>query len=255
MLNIFYGLTLDTAWGILKKSLENDPYKIKKITKTNLWLKCSQYFHLEKKRVNYKKNVKFIKGKYYTCLAKVHEIKGARRLETIIWSFLLILGGIGFFSVGLSSFLKKDIFFITYGNVNYLPQGITLTFYGSLGLILGIYLALTVIWNIGSGTNEFISRRIKKGGSLIIIRRKGFPSKRRLNNEIFSVHPIGSIDSLKMVVRDQSLNPQRQINLCLKNKKEIPLLSITSPEKLMLVESDTLHIAKWLRIKAKMYAP
>ena len=66
------------------------------------------------------------------------------------------LGGFGFFLTGLSSFFKTNLlFFSDSSGISFIPQGIVLVFYGTVGSILGIFLALTVWWNVGSGYNEY----------------------------------------------------------------------------------------------------
>jgi hypothetical protein len=56
----------------------------------------------------------------------------------------------------------------------FIPQGIALLFYGTGALGLGLYIALTILWNIGSGYNEF-----SKVDNIVRIVRQGFPGKNR----------------------------------------------------------------------------
>ena len=83
-------------------------------------------------------------------------IKGSRRGNNIFWAVAVTLGGFGFFLTGLSSFFGTNLLlFSDSSEISFLPQGIVLVFYGTVGSILGIFIALTAWWNVGSGYNEF----------------------------------------------------------------------------------------------------
>ena len=165
---------------------------------------------------------------------------GSRRLSNIFWSFAVSLGGFGFFLTGLSSFFEKNLLFFSDSNgISFLPQGIVLLFYGTVGSILGIFLTLTVWWNVGSGYNEY-NRNIQK----VKLYRKGFPGKNRELTLIFSFEEIKSI---KMRIKE-GLNPKRQLLLCLIDTREIPLTGIEQPFALNVVEDEAIKIAKYLNV-------
>jgi hypothetical protein len=70
----------------------------------------------------------------------------------------------------------------------------------------GLYIALTILWNIGSGYNEF-----SKVDNIVRIVRQGFPGK---NHTIF--YPMNlKILKLKILIK-QGLNPRCNILLVLK---------------------------------------
>ena len=72
---------------------------------------------------------------------------GSRRLSNIFWALTVSLGGFGFFLTGLSSFFGVNLlFFSDSSEISFLPQGIVLLFYGTVGFILGIFLFLTIYW-------------------------------------------------------------------------------------------------------------
>jgi hypothetical protein len=143
------------------------------------------------------------------------EIKGARNINTCISMVVLLLAGLGFFLAGLSSYLGVNLLFITdTSSITFIPQGIALLFYGTGGIGVGIYLFLTVYWNIGSGYNEFL-----QGENVVRIVRLGFPGK---NRNIFLSYDFKNIKSLKFLIK-QGLNPRCNILLSLKDKREIPL--------------------------------
>ena len=98
-------------------------------------------------------------------------LTGSRRLSNIFWAIAVSIGGFGFLLAGLSSFLDINLlFFFNSISISFFPQGFVLTFYGTLALLLGIFLFLTIWWDVGSGYNEF-----NKNTKEITIYRKGFP--------------------------------------------------------------------------------
>jgi len=84
------------------------------------------------------------------------EIKGARNLGSILTTAILLLAGSGFFLAGLSSYIHINLLkFTDTTDIVFIPQGIAMLFYGTGAIGIGIYLLLTIIWNLGSGYNEF----------------------------------------------------------------------------------------------------
>jgi hypothetical protein len=148
------------------------------------------------------------------------------------------MGGLGFFLTGLSSYFTLNLLiFSDLTNIAFLPQGIILTFYGTVGLILGIFLCLTIWWDVGFGYNDYNAEQIT-------IYRKGFPGKNRELNLIF---PNNVVKSIKVKVKD-GLNPRRQLFLCLKDTREIPLTGIDQPLELTKVENEAVSLAKYLNV-------
>jgi len=165
---------------------------------------------------------------------------GSRRLSNIFWALAVSLGGFGFFLTGLSSFLGSSLlFFSDVNEISFLPQGIVLLFYGTVGSILGIFLALTVWWNVGSGYNEY-NRDLQK----VMLYRKGFPGK---NRELVFTFSFKEIKSIKMVVKE-GINPKRQLLLCLLDGREIPLTGIDRQVALNKLEDEAIKIAKYLNV-------
>lgn len=165
-------------------------------------------------------------------------IIGSRRLSNIFWALTVTLGGLGFFLTGLSSYFNVNLLiFSDLTSIAFIPQGIILTFYGTVGLILGIFLCLTIWWDVGFGYNDYNAEQIT-------IYRKGFPGKNRELNLIF---PTNVVKSIKVKVKD-GLNPRRQIFLCLKDTREIPLTGIDQPVELTKVENEAVSLAKYLTV-------
>ena len=165
---------------------------------------------------------------------------GSRRLSNIFWALIVSLGGMGFFLAGLSSFFNKNLLFFSASNeIAFVPQGIVLLFYGTVGSILGIFLTLTILWNVGFGYNQY-DRLSQK----VTIYRKSFPGK---NQELTFTFPFEDIKSIKMRIKD-GLNPKRQLLLCLADNREIPLTGIEQPTALNKIESEAITLAKYLNV-------
>jgi hypothetical protein len=110
-------------------------------------------------------------------------------------------------------------------------------FYGALSLSFSIYILLTLLWDIGSGYNEF-----NKLENLVKIVRKGFPGK---NREILLTYPLANIRSIGIKISD-GLNPKRVIYLCLKDERKIPLTPVQEPTTISNIEEEAADLAKFL---------
>jgi len=165
---------------------------------------------------------------------------GSRRLSNIFWALTVSLGGTGFFLAGLSSFLNTNLlFFSDSSEISFVPQGIVLVFYGTVGLILGIFLSLTIWWNVGSGYNEY-----NRNNQQVTLYRRGFPGK---NRELIFTFPFEEIKSIKMRIKE-GINPKRQLIMCLLDTREIPLTGIEQPVALNEIENEAITIAKYLNV-------
>ena len=155
------------------------------------------------------------------------EIVGARNLSNIIVMIVLLTAGSGFFLAGLSSYLNINLLVISdTSEITFIPQGLALLFYGTGAIGIGIYLMLTIFWNIGSGYNEF-----SKTDELVRIVRVGFPGK---NRTVFLSYEFKNIKNLKFLIK-QGLNPRCNILLVLKDRREIPLF----PAQFLLNPTET----------------
>ena len=167
-------------------------------------------------------------------------IVGARNFNSILVMVILLVAGTGFFLAGLSSYLNINLLKITdTSEIRFIPQGIAMLFYGTGAIGIGIYLILTVIWNIGSGYNEF-----SKLEEVVRIVRLGFPGK---NRTIFLSYEFKNIKNLKFLIK-QGLNPRCNILLILKDKREIPLFPaqfLLNPSEL---EKKAIKLSKFLEI-------
>jgi len=168
------------------------------------------------------------------------KIIGSRRLSNFFWSIFLVLGGVSFILAGLSSYFKVNLLIFTNSTeLVFIPQGLIMTFYGTVSLLLGLYITLMIVWNIGSGYNEY-----NKIDNIIKIVRKGFPGK---NQEILLTYPLTSIKAIGIEV-SESLNPTRSIYLCLIDERKIPLTQVQEPDKISNLENEAAELAKFLEL-------
>ena len=105
--------------------------------------------------------------------------------------------------------------------------------------MLGIFLALTIWWDVGWGYNEY-SRSLQK----VKLYRKGFPGK---NRDLTFEFSFDEIKSVKMRIKE-GINPKRQLFLCLVDNREIPLIGVEQPIALNKIEDEAIKIAKYLNV-------
>ena len=169
------------------------------------------------------------------------EIIGSRRFSNYFWSIVLFLGGIGFLLAGISSYLKINLLpFTNSTELVFIPQGLVMMFYGTLSFGISIYIATTVLLDIGGGYNEY--NRIE---NLVKIVRKGFPGK---NREILLTYPFSNIKYIGIKITE-GLNPTRSIYLCLKDDRKIPLTPVQEPTSISNLEEEAASLAKFLNLK------
>ena len=148
-------------------------------------------------------------------------IVGSRRFSNYFWSSFLFIGGLGFLLAGLSSYFKIN--FLPFTNPTelvFIPQGLVMMFYGTLSLGISFYTIITVLLDIGSGYNEY-----NKAENLVKIVRKGFPGK---NREILLTYPLSNVRAIGIKITE-GLNPTRNMYLCLKDERNIPLTPVQEP--------------------------
>ena len=169
------------------------------------------------------------------------KIVGSRRFSNYFWAFILFIGGISFLLAGLSSYLKINLLpFTNTSELVFIPQGVVMMFYGTLSLSISVYTLLTVVWDIGSGYNEY-----NKIENLVKIVRRGFPGK---NREILLTYPLNNIRAIGIKI-SEGLNPKRIIYLCLKDERKIPLTPVEQPSTISDLEENAADLAKFLELK------
>lgn len=114
------------------------------------------------------------------------EIYNENELKDYIISSIILLGSVGFLSVGIASYFNIKISpVLNANNIVFFPQGITMCFYGSLGMILSILQIITIYLKIGNGTNK-----INKKEGTLEISRKGFPGENQNIKIIYKLKDI-----------------------------------------------------------------
>jgi Ycf4 len=171
---------------------------------------------------------------------KTEHITGSRRLSNYWWATTIFTGGLGFFLVGISSYLSFNLLpFTSSANLLFIPQGLVMTFYGTLAILLSLFLWLTIIWNVGGGYNKF---DIQEG--IVTIFRLGFPGK---NRNVCLKYSIDDIKAIRISIQD-GLTPKREIYLQTKDEREIPLTRVGEPLLLSEIEEKATDLAQFLGV-------
>jgi len=200
-----------------------------------------------------KTNNKYIIKKEGKVIAYSEILKGTSRLNNYFWSFILFLFGSGFFLTGLSSYLnfqKQTFFIFNFTEIEYLPQGILLVFYGTCSILLSFLIFWLIKLDLGSGVNTYDIE-----SKVIRITRKNFPvftNKFQLkSSNIYLVYPFSQILKIELELLS-GLNPKRVIYLILKDNRRIPLTLSNQLEELSFLEERKIFIAKILKVDLKL---
>nr|YP_007890156.1 hypothetical chloroplast RF4 [Pleodorina starrii]AFY64427.1 hypothetical chloroplast RF4 [Pleodorina starrii] len=187
-------------------------------------------------------------------LIRRYIIVGERRLSNYWWAIVIFLGSCGFLATGFCSYLGIPnwlSFFnptqnllsenqeLSLTTLPFFPQGLLMSFYGSLGFLLSIYWSLLIFWNVGGGFNEF-----NKKEGFVRIFRWGYPGK---NRKIDLSYSLKDIEAIRIELK-QGIDSQRTIFLRLKGKREIPLTGIGQPLTLKEIEKQASELANFLQV-------
>jgi len=169
------------------------------------------------------------------------DILGARRPSNYFWAAVTAIGGIGFFLAGISSYLHTNLlpFSDLPAQLVFIPQGIAMGFYGTAAILLCTYLTLIILWDVGSGFNEFD----KSTGEARIF-RYGFPGK---NREIDLRYPLKDLVAVRAEIQE-GLNPKRALYLKVRGKGEIPMTRVGQPISLSELENQGAELARFLQV-------
>lgn len=168
------------------------------------------------------------------------EVLGSRRFSNYLWATVSTIGGAGFLLASLSSYFRVNLLpFADPIQLVFIPQGIAMGFYGAIGLLLGIYLWLTVSWDVGGGYNEF-----DKEKATATIFRHGFPGK---NRRIELTYPLEELQAIKVDIKE-GLSPRRVLYLRVKGRGDIPLTRVGQPLPLSELENQGAELARFLAI-------
>ena len=167
-------------------------------------------------------------------------ILGSRRTSNYLWMVITFIGGVGFFLAGISSYLGFQLLpFANTQEIVFIPQGIVMTFYGTVGLLLSIFLLATLYLNVGGGYNLY-----DKKNKRIEIFRLGFPGKKK---EICLSYSMKDIKSVKLSI-SEGINPKREIYLKTKDQREVPITRIGEPLLLSQIEEEAVELASFLEV-------
>jgi hypothetical protein len=178
-------------------------------------------------------------------------IKGANRSTNYLWFMLLLLFGIGFLIAGFSSYFSINfISFRSFSNIEFIPQGILLLFYGTCAILLSFFITTLITLDIGAGTNTYDLE-----SAVVRLSRKGFPNLTDEFNvkqrNIYLVYPFSEIIDIELNIVD-GLNPTRILFLNLKDGRRIPLTPSNQLTDLAFLEKRAIFIAKLLKIDLKL---
>ncbi|WP_017652787.1 photosystem I assembly protein Ycf4 [Fortiea contorta] len=167
-------------------------------------------------------------------------VLGSRRFSNYWWASIVTLGATGFLLAGLSSYLKVNLLIVTDPTqLVFVPQGLVMGLYGTAGLLLGLYLWLVILWDVGGGYNEFN----REAGTFKIF-RNGFPGK---NRRIEIDSNIQDVQSVRIVLKE-GLNPVRAIYLRVKGRRDIPLTRVGQPLAVTELERQGAELARFLGV-------
>nr|YP_009306375.1 photosystem I assembly protein [Caulerpa cliftonii]AOP19279.1 photosystem I assembly protein [Caulerpa cliftonii] len=172
-----------------------------------------------------------------------YPISGARSLSNFLWTIVIFFGSMGFLFIGVFSYFNN------WQNIQFLPQGLVMVFYGLLGLFLSFYLSLTILWSLGSGFNEF-----NKRDGYVRIFRWGFPGEDRRVNFYYSWKDILGI-RVQWANEASFLGSQSRIFLQVRGSqgpKQIPLTNIGEPLTFEQVEKQASKLAKFLQVSLSL---
>lgn len=167
-------------------------------------------------------------------------VLGSRRFSNYWWAIIVSIGATGFFLAGLSSYTKINL--LPVGDATqliFIPQGVAMSFYGTAGLLLAIYLWLVVILDVGGGYNEF-----NKETGLVKIFRWGFPGK---NRRIEFSCRMQDVQSIRVDIKE-GLSPRRALYLRVKDRRDVPLTRVGQPLSLLELENQGAELARFLSI-------
>nr|YP_010513740.1 photosystem I assembly protein Ycf4 [Tephrosia onobrychoides]UXL85311.1 photosystem I assembly protein Ycf4 [Tephrosia onobrychoides] len=157
----------------------------------------------------------------------VYFVRGAQRKSNFFWAFLVFVGSLGLFVVGIFNYLGMDFLFfseelIQIPAIPFIPQGATLAFYGLVGICISSYLLCIVFWDVGGGYDI-----MDKTANEVSFFRWGFPG---LNRDTLIRVPMEEIKSIRLQIakKEQDLftgNVGYYIIACIDTEKNglIPL--------------------------------
>ncbi len=169
-----------------------------------------------------------------------YPVLGARRPSNFFFAVIVAIGAIGFGLTGLSSYFHVNLLPTnTSLELEFVPQGLALSFYGVAGTLLDIYLWVVIALDVGGGFNEF---NLESG--MLRIFRHGYLGK---NRQLDFSYPVNDVQAVKVEIRE-GLSPKRSLYLRMKGRGEIPLTEVGQPMSLIALENRAAELAKFLSV-------
>nr|YP_009144932.1 photosystem I assembly protein ycf4 [Euglenaria anabaena]AKJ83379.1 photosystem I assembly protein ycf4 [Euglenaria anabaena] len=172
------------------------------------------------------------------------KIEEPHKIFKYLLNLIIFLGGSGFLITGISSYLGYNfINILNAKEILFFPQGITMCFYGTIGIVLSINQTFIIFNGIGEGYNEF-----NKSKGIMKIFRKGFPGK---NSDIDIIYSLNDIEAIRLDIKTELFNTRQNIFVCIKGKPDLPILQLNTPIKLRELEDRTSKLASFLNVSVK----
>ncbi|MBD2330158.1 photosystem I assembly protein Ycf4 [Alkalinema sp. FACHB-956] len=167
-------------------------------------------------------------------------IVGSRRFSNYFWATVVSIGATGFLLAGISSYTHINLLpFSDPTQLIFFPQGFAMGAYGAAGVLLAIYLWLSISWDLGGGYNEF-----NKETQQATIFRWGFPGK---NRQIELNCKLDDIQAVKVTLKE-GLNPRRSIYLKVRGMRDVPLTRVGQPMALSTLENQAAELVRFLGV-------
>lgn len=170
----------------------------------------------------------------------IYPVLGARRPSNFFFAVIVAIGASGFLLAGISSYFHTNFLPTSDASqIQFVPQGLALSFYGVAGTLLDLYLWWVIWLDVGSGTNEF-----DKASGKVRIFRRGYPGS---NRTVEIIYPIDDVQAIRAEV-DNGLNPKRSLYLRIRGRRDIPLNEVGQPITLAELETRAAELAKFLAV-------
>ncbi|NET36554.1 MAG: photosystem I assembly protein Ycf4 [Cyanothece sp. SIO1E1] len=167
-------------------------------------------------------------------------VLGSRRFSNFFWATMVSLGAGGFLLAGISSYFRVNLLpFTDATQILFFPQGITMGFYGLVGLAVAFYLWATIFLDVGGGYNEFNQETGK-----VHIFRWGFWGK---NRRVEISQSLEEVQSIRVDIKE-GFNPRRALYLSSKQQRDIPLTRVGQPLSLAEIENQGAELARFLGV-------
>ena len=172
-------------------------------------------------------------------------IVGSRKTSNFCWAFILFLGSLGFFLVGISSYLGRNLISLFPSQqIIFFPQGIVMSFYGIAGLFISSYLWSTIFWNVGSGYDRFDRKE-----EIVCIFRWGFPGK---NRRILLRFLMKDIQSIRIEVKE-GIYARRILYMEIRGRGSVPLTRTDENLTPREIEQKLAELAYFLRVPIEVF--